>query len=65
MKRLALITIVALAITVLGPTVPWATAEAGMPKVTVIHNGHAITVGMVAVVHPLHGDEACAPPRCF
>ena len=66
MSRLALLSIVVLALTVVGPALPWATAEADMPQVTIIHNGHLITVSVAALaVHLLHGDtfpNGC-PPR--
>ena len=63
MKRLAMLTLVVLGLTILAPVPPLA-AEA--PSVTIIHNGKAITVAASAVpAHLAHGDTLdgpCDPP---
>ena len=65
MKRLAMLAVVALALTVLTPILPGA-AEAQGPMVEVIHNGMIISVAESAVpAHLAHGDTlACVPPNC-
>ena len=68
MKRLARLTFVVLALTLLAPALP-PTAEAqGPPKVTIIHKGRPITVSVLALPwHLLHGDTlpgTCTPPNC-
>ena len=67
MKRLAMLTVVVLGLTVLAPVLPQA-AEAQGPKVTIIHKGRTITVAASAVpAHLAHGDtvvDPCVPPAC-
>ncbi len=65
MKRLAMLAVVALALTVLAPILPGA-AEAQPPLVEIIHNGMIILVDEAAVpAHLAHGDTfVCVPPEC-
>ena len=68
MKRLAMLIVVVLGLTVLAPVLP-RVAEA--PSVTIIHKGKAITVAASAVpAHLAHGDslDVCdptIPPGCL
>ena len=63
--RLAMLTVVVLALTVLAPIRPGA-AEAQATLVEIIHNGLIILVDEAAVpAHLAHGDTlACLPPGC-
>ena len=67
LKRLAKkFTAIVLALTVLALVQPRA-AEAGLPKVTIVHKGKTITVGMAALLaHLANGDTFVGecPPNC-
>ena len=68
MKRPAKMTAVVLALTVLAPVLPQASAEAAGPPTTVnvIHKGRTLTIPLVALPwHLLHGDTLpCLPTDC-
>ena len=62
MKRLAMLTVVVLGLSVLAPVLPQ-TAEAQEPRVEIIHNGRTISVAASAVqVHLAHGDALAECP---
>lgn len=62
MKRFAKLTLMVFALI----TLVIAVAEAGGPKVSIIHKGQVISVSVSALpAHLLHGDTlVCTPPYC-